>query len=237
MQKSKEKILVYADVHGNLDALIKLKKTRDYKTATKIIFLGDSVTMCDRSKECLEEILNGKEIYLLGNHDSYCANGLPKSMKASARKQAHQSYIRNSVPDGLKEELKTKDKELYLTLCGKKIYFTHYLWKSDEDVEDEIELEYRTPENFDKKFERIDADIIFHGHDHYPFHVLSDKKEYYVVGSLGIKIPAKYIVIIAKNDKLKIKHKTLHYNFKKVKDRMIKLDYPNAKLYSEFFEN
>ena len=36
---SKEKILVYADVHGNYDALKKLKKSHDYKTATNYILL------------------------------------------------------------------------------------------------------------------------------------------------------------------------------------------------------
>ncbi len=230
------KILVYADVHGNYDALKKLKSTRDYKTSTKKIFLGDAVTMGDRSKECLEEILNGEEIYILGNHDSYCANGLPKSMHPSKRKLEHQNYIRNQVPVQLREKLKSFLKEYRINLCGKKLYFTHYLWEGD-DVKDELKPNERTAENLDKKFEEIDADIIFHGHDHYPFHIKSEKKEYYVVGSLGIKIPAKYIVISCKNGKLKIKHKTLHYNYKKVRDRMIKLDYPRAKEYAEFFTN
>lgn len=234
---SKEKILVYADVHGNYDALKKLKKSHDYKTATKIIFLGDAVMMGDEPYECLKEILSGTEIYLLGNHDSYSAYGLPKEMVPSEKKLSHQTFMRNQIPENLRQELKTKEKELYLSLCGKTLYFAHYLWESEFDVEDELEGTDLTPENFDKKFKRIKADIIFVGHDHYPSHHIFKQKEYYVVGSLGMKIPAKYIVIEAQNNSLKIRHKTLHYNYKKVKKRMIKKDYPGAKVYAEYFEN
>lgn len=235
--KTSEKILVYADVHGNLTALEKLKKSRDYKTATKKIFLGDAVMMGDESTECLSQILNGEEIYIMGNHDSYVAYGLPKDMKPSKRKVEHQNYVRNLIPQNLKNALKSKEKELFLTLCGKRLFFTHYLWASEEDVEDELEGIDLTPENFDKKFARIDADIIFVGHDHYPSYHKSEIKEYYVVGSLGMKIPAKYIIINLKNGKLKIKHKTLHYNYKKVIKNMIKKDYPSASVYAEYFNN
>ena len=68
--------------------------------------------------------------------------------------------MRNQIPENLRQELKTKEKDLYLSLCGKTLYFAHYLWKSEFDVEDELEGTDLTPENFDKKFKRIKADII-----------------------------------------------------------------------------
>lgn len=232
-----EKILVYGDVHGNIDSLNKLRKTRDYKTATMKIFLGDAVMMGDSPRQCLEIILKETDVFLLGNHDSYAAFGLPKNMKPSSRKKEHQYFMRNQIPEELQKKVRALPKELYLSFCGKTLYFTHYLWEDAEDVEDELAGEELTIENLDKKFERIDADIIFHGHDHYPSHHKSEKKEYYIVGSLGMKKPAKYVTIIVKNNKLKIKHKTLRYNIKKVAEKMRKLNYPGASTYAEYFYN
>lgn len=236
-KQTNEKILVYGDVHGNIAALSALMKTKDYKTATKKIFLGDSVTMGDSSRECLEKILADTDVYLLGNHDSYVANGLPNIEQCSVQKISHQAYIRSQIPDELKEILKTKPKEYYLDFCGKKLYFTHYLWKDSKDVQDELEGKDRNIQNLDKKFSKINADIIFHGHDHYPAHFVGDKKEYYIVGSLGMKIPAKYIVITSIDGQINIKHKTLKYNYKKVIKKMKNLGYPGALVYAEYFEN
>ncbi len=234
---SGRKILVYSDVHGNLLALEKLMKSRDYKSADLRIFLGDAVMMGPKPKECLERIFESGDIFILGNHDRYTAYGLPKDMICKKDKIEHQSFMRNKIPFDFKEKIKLLPKELYLELGGKKLYFTHYLWKSEEDVEDELEGDDLTAENLDKIFSKIDADIIFHGHDHYPSHFVSKNKEYYIVGSLGIKIPAKYIVILEKNNKLKIKHKTLRYNYRKVISEMHKMNYTNVDLYVSFFKH
>ena len=47
------KILVFSDVHGNLNALNALIETKDFKTADKIIFLGDVVFGASRPNECI----------------------------------------------------------------------------------------------------------------------------------------------------------------------------------------
>ena len=72
------RILVYSDVHGNKYALEELQKTQDYENADLRVFLGDAVAMCAYPNECLEKIWQCGDVFLLGNHDSYCAYGLPE---------------------------------------------------------------------------------------------------------------------------------------------------------------
>ena len=86
------KILVYSDVHGNKYALEELQKTQDYKNADLRVFLGDAVAMCPYPNECLEKIWQSGDVFLLGNHDSYCVYGLPEEEYAyfKADKKEHQ---------------------------------------------------------------------------------------------------------------------------------------------------
>ncbi len=71
------KILVYTDVHANKYALEELYKTEDYKHANLRVFLGDAIMMCPYPNECLKNIWDSGDVFILGNHDSYCAFGLP----------------------------------------------------------------------------------------------------------------------------------------------------------------
>lgn len=89
------KILVYSDVHGNKYALEELQETQDYKNADLRVFLDDAVAMFPYPNECLEKIWQSGDVFLLGNHDSYCAYGLPEEEYAyfKADKKEHQSYM------------------------------------------------------------------------------------------------------------------------------------------------
>lgn len=68
---------------------------------------------------------------LLGNHDGYCAYGLPKEENFKLDKIVHQGYIRNRTLPEYREKLKLMPKEYYLDFNRKKFYFTHYGWRSD----------------------------------------------------------------------------------------------------------
>lgn len=72
------KILVFTDLHGSLNSLKALMNTVDYKTADKIIFLGDVAIGCSRPNECIELLKEMKCICLLGNNDSYVVDHIPQ---------------------------------------------------------------------------------------------------------------------------------------------------------------
>ena len=71
------KILLYSDVHGNKDVLERLYASPDYKTSDLRVFLGDAVMLGPYPNECLEMLFSSGDVFLMGNHDSYCAYGLP----------------------------------------------------------------------------------------------------------------------------------------------------------------
>ena len=109
-----------------------LQNSKDYKEADLRVFLGDAVMMCPYPNECLQNIWNSGNVFLLGNHDSYCAYGLPEEEFAyfKADKKEHQTYMRNKTKSEYIEKLKTMPKEYSIEVQGKKFYFTHYAWET-----------------------------------------------------------------------------------------------------------
>ena len=74
------KACVFTDIHANLDALNKLISTNDFKNSDVKICLGDAVVMGPFPNECCKALLDNNCIWLMGNHDSYIANGLPEEV-------------------------------------------------------------------------------------------------------------------------------------------------------------
>lgn len=184
-------ILVYSDVHGNKYALEELQKTQDYKNADLRVFSGYAVAMSPYPNECLEKIWQSGDVFLLGNHDSYCAYGLPQEEYSyfKADKKEHQSYMRNKTLPEYREKLKSVPKEYYFDCDGVKFYFTYYAWETEklvmDDPDDPNAPTFKTAELFKK----IDADYIIFGYNHKPAQFDCDNKKYICVGSLEMKYP------------------------------------------------
>ncbi len=72
--------LVIGDIHGALLALAQLLRRVDLQPTDRLIFLGDYVDGWSQSAEVIETLIalqNQQEcIFLLGNHDSWCAEWL-----------------------------------------------------------------------------------------------------------------------------------------------------------------
>jgi len=232
------KILVYSDVHGNKDALENLLQSEDYKNADKRIFLGDAVSFCPYPNECIEILKTSGDILLMGNHDYYCTFGISDDEKQNFNKEflIHLDYIRNIVTSENKEFLKNLNQDLELKINDKKLYFTHFLWETNENLANNPDGRNKpsnlTAEIFDKK---IDADYILFGHNHTPNKIEMNNKTFVCVGSLGVRSPANYIIIKTENNEIKIEQKQLNYNYKKVINDMKTLNYPSAKVFTNFF--
>ena len=67
-----KKLLLLADVHGNLEALKAVLRDaeRIEKSFGEIIVLGDTVDYYAQPNECLELLKRKKAIILQGNHDA-----------------------------------------------------------------------------------------------------------------------------------------------------------------------
>lgn len=205
------KICVFTDIHGNIDALNMLMQTEDFKSADLKICLGDAVVMGSYPNECCEALLDNKCIWLMGNHDSYIANGLPEEEYKFflPDKVAHINYMRSVIKDKYKNIMKNLPKDYMVNVENKKLYFTHYIWETWDNVVDTPEIP--TIENISEIYKNIEADYIFYGHEHKFSHFKDSQKEYICVGSLGLIYPGHYTVIETEEKNIKIKHKTINY--------------------------
>lgn len=232
------KIIVYSDVHGNQDALNLLYSTQDYKTADMRICLGDSVMLGPHPNECLDLILNSGDIVLMGNHDSYCAYGLPVEEFPFFKqdKIAHQSYMREKTREELKEKLKSLPKEYTIEVGGKTFNFSHFIWESDRLIADDLDTPAAPTIKTAKMFDTIDADYIIFGHNHKPADISYNGKRFVCVGSLGMNYPGDYVVINIENNKIDIVKKKIYFDLQKVKNEMLTENYPRAAKYVNFLE-
>ena len=131
------KILVFTDVHGSFNSLINLTKTKDFKTADKVIFLGDVCIGCSRPNKCIDLLKNLDCVCLLGNNDSYVSSHIPKAdlIEFSNEKLEMIKWMTKNVSKENKDIINSWKKDYYLTINDKKFYFTHYAWENyDNDT-------------------------------------------------------------------------------------------------------
>ena len=72
----KLKICVFSDIHGNIDELLKLTQSDDFKNADMRICLGDVVGLGPYQKECMDELSRYDCVMLLGNHEARMINNI-----------------------------------------------------------------------------------------------------------------------------------------------------------------
>lgn len=232
------KILVYTDIHGNKYALEELQKSQDYINADLRVFLGDAVMMCPYPNECLQKIWKSGDVFLLGNHDSYCAYGLPEEEFAYFKedKKEHQNYMRKKTLPKNIEKLKTMPKDYYFNCCDKKFYFTHYVWETEKLVMDDPDDPYAPTIKTAELFKDIKSDYIIFGHNHSPAEFECDGKKFICVGTLGMKYPGNYIVIDVDKNNIRIERKKIYFDVERLKKDMIEENYPRSLGYSKWFD-
>ena len=231
------KILVYTDVHANKYALEQLQNTNDYKTADLRVFLGDAVSMCPYPNECLKAIFDNGDIFLMGNHDSYFAFGLPDDgLFFKEKKKAHLLYMRDKTKKEYREKLKTVPKDYTIEVQGKKFYFTHYIWESERIIMSDPDEPSESTIRCAKLFDNVKADYILFGHNHKPADFECDGKHFICVGSLGMKYPGNYAVVEVEDGKVDIKRKKIEYDVKRLKEEMIIENYPMAANFCKWFD-
>lgn len=226
------KVLVFSDIHGGLNSLNKLIETDDFKSADKIIFLGDVLMGCSRPNECVELLNDFKIECLLGNNDYYVCDHIPDCdlKDFDTVKMAQLQYMRSILSKKSIDIIKTWEKELYLSINGKKFYFIHYPFEKNindysvVDVSDTIDLKKRR-----ELFKDINADYIFFGHEHKSSVFKDDKKTYYCLGTMSLKVPGDYLLIDIVDNEVVINEKQLYFDIDEEIELMDKAGYPYSK--------
>ncbi len=64
--------LVFGDIHGQFDGLMKLVDFIDYSADDKLFFLGDLIDRGDRSADVVRWVMDNDHVCLRGNHEQMC---------------------------------------------------------------------------------------------------------------------------------------------------------------------
>ena len=226
------KVLVFTDVHGSLNSLKALINCEDFKTADKIIFLGDVVVGCSRANECIELLKTIDCVSLIGNNDAYITYGIPKVERDGFNNEKLDmlEWMNNHISKENKDLISSWPKDYFMNINDKIFYFTHYAW---ENHNNQINV-FPAPKTKDissrkEMFKNINADYFVFGHEHQTNHIIANNKHYFCLGTIGLKSPGSYLVINVNNDKIELEEKFINFDINEEIDLMDEAGYPYEK--------
>jgi putative phosphoesterase len=180
------RIIVMTDVHANLPALQAVLKTISKDGYDIIVHTGDAIGIGPYPAECLDVLLNTPSLrFVMGNHDSYFAKGLPKPQPSSMSdgEVQHQLWTHAQLEPGLKTTIGKWPYSLNIENFGIKVTFQHYVL--DVSGQDFVRIMRRpTITDLESTFSSPGSSIVFYGHDHSPSDVQGNKR-YVNPGALG----------------------------------------------------
>ena len=202
------KIAIFADIHGNYEALTSIYDSIKKDHVDEIIYLGDVIGIGPQPIKCLDFIMNHPDIKMvLGNHEErqlkecnfdFYAEGNRHHLWVHERlNETHMDYI-NNLPIFIEREVNNK-----------KLFFGHFFLKSLKHNDLFYPIEVMDDKELTKKIRsKFDYDYMFMGHNHvnYDYSDLSvldvgtsgcvydDKTSYYIVNiDNDIKLEKKII--------------------------------------------
>ena len=233
------KVIVFSDIHANLPALKAMAKEIKHEGYDAAFHTGDAIGMGPFPSETLDALLNIPKIHpIMGNHDAWFINGLPKPRPhwLTDEELKHYRWTYSQIDLKLKnlmaqwpylaehefEGLKTAFVHYTLTKCGKNISLI---------INDPI------TKDMDKLTGHHSALLVFHGHSHHASDI-KGKVRYINPGSLGCyhKPAARYLVATFNKGKVHIEHREANYDDTILYNAFEKRNVPKREfIYSAFF--
>lgn len=209
------RIIVMTDVHANLPALRAALKAINRDGYDIIVHTGDAIGIGPYPAECLELLLNTPNVcFVMGNHDSYFVNGLPKPQPSwmSDAEVQHQLWTHERLDPGLRTTIARWPYCLDYESESTKVAFLHYaLTASQQDFIPVIRRPILT--DLERVFSSLNSALVFYGHDHFPFDA-QGRTRYVNPGSLGCsrEAVAMYCVAELSGGRFNIEHRTAVYD-------------------------
>ena len=197
------KILIFSDVHANMDALNILYE--EFSVCDLSICLGDIVGYYCQVNEVSEFLQKKKTICLLGNHDNYVLNGITRNVNERVLQGI--AYARAHLTEKNLNCLSTLDSSCQMSIDGRLFFCCHgspwdpleeYLYADNPHLANLVSLPY---------------DAIFWGHTHRPYCREEHGKLFANPGSVGQPRHAKNKVCALLFDS---KNFTLHFIEKEI---------------------
>ena len=231
------KIAIFSDIHGNLQALESIIKNIKEKRIDKVYCLGDVIGIGPNPKECLDLIINNNIEMVLGNHELYFLKGIDVDNSVGNDEKAHHEWIRSQLNKTHEEYLKKcpliiTDKIEKYTVC-----FEHFILKDNSnDTYPFADLSIINDIG-DNIIKQINADITFIGHEHNSFEINMNDKRIIDVGSSGCTKDDNtfYTLLTIDNDIIKIEKIKLKYNRKEFEDTLGNISFPDKEIIGKIF--
>ena len=235
------KVGIITDVHSNIIALNAVLNEFEKIEVDKIICCGDIIGIGINPEETVQVLLHIKDklIAVMGNHEHYLLNGLPKEIHDDKRKMSNEEienhkWNHSKLSDQSINFLRSLEISQNIELGGKLFYIVHYPQQANGTYKKHI----KNPSAMDnvEMFKENDADIFLYGHTH-TFSVNNiDNKWYINTGSLGCPMDSNMARagLLEINDReIKFNRINVEYNVKEVIDEINNLKFP---LYEEILK-
>lgn len=233
------KLVIFADVHGNLPALQTVTERIRREGYDAVIHLGDAIGIGPYPAECLDELLALPNFHsVMGNHDAWFAHGLPDPLPPSMRagEAAHHRWTHRQLNPAQRTAIAQWPYVIQRNFDGVSMSFFHYAL--DASGHDFAPIQ-RNPSagDLDALFAPYRADLICFGH-HHPFCDVSSRTRYINPGSLGCQAAAvaPYAIVMCRPESFAVEHCRLPYDDSPLFAAFEQRDVPERKfLYRAFF--
>lgn len=226
------KILLLADIHGNLPALQAVLGTSAAAGCAEAWCLGDIVGYGPFPNECAKLVAQRMSRVISGNHDAKVVSAKKVARFAVAHKEAYKGFIFTWTHHALSPEtvkyLKSLPGEERCTTGTRRVVLLH---GSPEGVDDGLSV--HTPEaRLAALAARAKADVILVGHTHDAFFRRSGKSFFINPGSVGRPFDgdprASFAVLDISARGVRAKMHRIAYDHSGVIDEMERQDFPDV---------
>ncbi len=180
-------IAVISDVHGNYRALNSVLEDIKSQNIEQIYCLGDLIGYAPDPNKIFSLIKKRNIQTIMGNYDKAisfgkrdCGCGYSDEKCQFMGKISFGWTVKHTSTNN-KEWMKGLPRELRFTINSKRILMVH---GSPENISGKIEPDF-SDKDLNKIFEKAQADILFCGHTHWPFHKIVNGKHIINPGSVG----------------------------------------------------
>lgn len=160
------KVLAFADLHGNLDALQALQAVESKPDI--VLFLGDIVGYGPEPQPCLSWIRSNATYAVRGNHDEAAARDAPCRCPSELEvwSEADRGYTRQMLRGADLEYLGDLPFELTVDVEGTSFYLTH--GAPSDNLGKPLPLTEVKDRELAEETAHLGADVVLLGHTHVP---------------------------------------------------------------------
>ena len=220
-----KKIAIFTDIHGNLEALTSILYDIDKNKYDEIVCLGDFVGIGANSKECLELLMNRKDIkVVLGNHELYQIKG-PYIKEQPEENRLHAEWIRGILNDKDMAYLNSLDLSYEKLIDNNLFTFSHFFIENEKD--DYPFLLFEDNQELISKALQYPSNNIFVGHLHKRIFLKDKNTTIFALESSGCTLSnqTSYIEVIS-DGALIVNTKYVTYDRKLYEKKLREVPFP-----------